>query len=548
MSASHKKNLSKEQKNAQLTERQLHEQKEAQKLKIYTAVFTGVLAVLVVLALVFGVSKFITNNGILERNTVAVTIGEHELSNAELNYYYVDQINDFMNQYSGYASLFGLDLTKPLDEQVTNQETGATWADDFLNSAISAAKHNYALADAAAAAGYELSEEEVKSIDNNLSTISLYATLYGYADAEGYIRAMYGKGATEESFREYLQTQALATSYYNHYGNSLSYDDAALKAEDEANAAHYNTYSYNAYYMLVSKFYEGGTKDENGTTTYSAEEQAAGAKKAEETAKALAEGEYASVEELDKAIAALPINAESTTPAASTAYNDTDFKSINQYIREWVTDSARKAGDVTYLANTSTTTDADGKETTVVNGYYVVMFHGSEDNRFPLANVRHILIQPEGGKYNSTTGLYDYTEEEMEAAKLEAEVLLNEFKSTKGSNLIFGDLANEHSADGDGTTGGLYEDVVPGQMVANFDAWCFEEGRKAGDTGLVDSEYGWHIMFYEGDSETTYREYLVDYALRTTAVDEWYNALIEATKITEGNTKHMDKDLVLSQG
>ena len=547
MSASRKKNLNKEQKTAQMTERQLYEQKEAKKLKIYTAVFTGVLAVLLVLALVFGVSKFITNNGILERNTVAVTIGEHELSNADLNYYYVDQINEFLNQYGSYASMFGLDLTKPLNEQVTNQETGATWADDFITSAISAAKHNYALIDAAKAAGYELSEAELTSIDNNINTMALYANLYGYADAESYIRAMYGKGANEKSFREYLHAQALATSYYNHYGTSLSYDDAALSAEDEANTAHYNAYHYNAYYMLVSKFYEGGTKDENGTTTYSDDEKAAGLKKAEETAKALAEGEYASVEDLDNAIAALPINAESTT-ASSTAYNDTAYNSINQYIRDWVTDPSRKANDMTYLPNTSTTTDAEGKETTVVNGYYVVMFHGIEDNSFPLANVRHTLIKPEGGTYNSTTGMTDYSEAEMAEAKLEAETLLNEFKAGKATSMDFADMANKHSADGDGTTGGLYEDVIPGQMVANFDAWCFEDGRKAGDTGLVESEFGWHIMYYEGDSETTYREYLIDNALRGADVDAWYTALLEAVKVTEGNTKHMDKDLVLSKG
>ncbi|MEE1328914.1 MAG: peptidylprolyl isomerase [Oscillospiraceae bacterium] len=547
MSASRKKNLNKEQKTAQLTERQLFEQKEAKKLKIYTITFTGVLAVLLVLALVFGVSKFITNNGILERNTVAVTIGEHELSNADLNYYYVDQINEFLNQYGSYASMFGLDLTKPLNEQVTNQETGATWADDFITSAISAAKHNYALIDAAKAAGYELTEEELASIDNNINSLSLYASLYGYTDAESYIRAMYGKGANEKSFREYLHTQALATSYYSHYATSLSYDDAAMKAEDEENSLTYNAYNYNAYYMLASKFNEGGTKDENGTITYSDEEQAAGVKKAEETAKALAEGEYASVEDLDKAIAALPINAESTT-AASTAYNDTAYNSINQYIRDWVTASERKAGDVTYLANSSTTTDADGKETTVINGYYVVMFHSVNDNSFPLVNVRHTLIQPEGGTYNSTTGMTDYSEAEMAEAKLEAETLLNEFKAGKATSMDFADMANKHSADGDGTTGGLYEDVVPGQMTASFDAWCFEEGRKAGDTGLVESEYGWHIMYYEGDSETTYREYLIDNALRGADVDAWYTALLEAVKVTEGNTDHMDKALVLSKG
>ena len=55
-------------------------------------------------------------------------------------------------------------------------------------------------------------------------------------------------------------------------------------------------------------------------------------------------------------------------------------------------------------------------------------------------------------------------------------------------------------------------------------------------------------MYYEGDSETTYREYLIDLALRSADVDAWYTALLEAVKVTEGNTKHMDKDLVLSKG
>ena len=506
MSASRKKNLNKELKEQKLTERQLYEQKEAKKLKVYTAVFTGVLAVLLVLALIFGVGKIntlISNSAFLARNTVAVTIGEHKLSNAELNYYYVDQINDFKNQYGNYASMFGLDMSKPLNEQVTNQETGATWADDFLNAAIGAAKHNLALADAAKAAGYELSEDETASIENNISTLSFYATLYKYSDAEGYLKAMYGKSASLKTFREYITTQTLAASYYNHYGTALSYDDAALTAEDEANAAHYNAYHYNAYYMLVSKFYEGGTKDENGTTNYSEDEKAAGAKKAEETAKALAEGEYASVEDLDKAIAALPINAESTT-ASSTAYNDTAYNSINQHIRDWVTDPSRKANDMTYLPNTSTTIDADGKETTVVNGYYVVMFHGAEDNSFPLANVRHTLIQPEGGKYNCTTGKTEYTKEEMAAAKPKAEALLEEFKSGKATSMDFANMANENSADGDGTTGGLYEDVVPGQMVANFDAWCFDEARAVGDYGLVKTQYGYHVMYFSGSTPIWY--------------------------------------------
>ena len=60
MSASSKKKLRKEQEAAALTEKQLAEQKEAKKLKLYTAAFVIVLVALLVVAVVFGVSNDMT--------------------------------------------------------------------------------------------------------------------------------------------------------------------------------------------------------------------------------------------------------------------------------------------------------------------------------------------------------------------------------------------------------------------------------------------------------------------------------------------------------
>ena len=120
MSASSKKKLRNEQNTAKMKELQLHEQKEAKKLKLMRVGFTVVLALILVISLVFGVKQFITTSGIREKNTVAATIGETELTNAQLNYYYVDAVNDFARTYGAYASMFGLDLTKPLDMQVVN--------------------------------------------------------------------------------------------------------------------------------------------------------------------------------------------------------------------------------------------------------------------------------------------------------------------------------------------------------------------------------------------------------------------------------------------
>ena len=32
-----------------------------------------------------------------------------------------------------------------------------------------------------------------------------------------------------------------------------------------------------------------------------------------------------------------------------------------------------------------------------------------------------------------------------------------------------------------------------------FEDWCFADGRKAGDTGIVETTYGSHVMYYVGE-------------------------------------------------
>ena len=179
MSASSKKKLRKEQEAAKMTEKQLAAQKEAKKTNLYTIAFVVVMVALLIVAIVVGVNQTITANGIREKNTVALTVGDHEISNAELNYFYMDAVNNFYSTYGSYASLLGLDVTKPLDEQVSDEETGLTWADDFLASAKSNAQAVYAMADAAEAAGFSLSDEEIADIEYQVNNIEAYATLYG---------------------------------------------------------------------------------------------------------------------------------------------------------------------------------------------------------------------------------------------------------------------------------------------------------------------------------------------------------------------------------
>lgn len=113
-------------------------------------------------------------------------------------------------------------------------------------------------------------------------------------------------------------------------------------------------------------------------------------------------------------------------------------------------------------------------------------------------DVRHVLIVPEGGTVDSSTGLSTYTEEAWAAAEQEAQKLLDAWVADGATEDAFAEMANANSADSDGTDGGLYTGVTEGYMVDEFNDWCFDESRQVGDYDLVKTVFGWHIMYFSG--------------------------------------------------
>lgn len=236
MSASDKKKLRKEQYAEKMTQRQKQERSEAKKLKTYTVSFVCVMiAIVVVLAVVFSL-KWYNTSGITEKNTLAVVIGDYEMNSVEMSYYYNDAINKFYNEVYGsvyseeYFKSLGLDMSKPLNKQ-TNPETGDTWANYFLDSALETAQNDYALAALAKEAGHTLTEEEQTSLDTSISNIEASAMLSGYGTGDKYLQAIYGFGSNLDSYRAYLERSALASSYYNHYQESLTFTNEDIRAE-----------------------------------------------------------------------------------------------------------------------------------------------------------------------------------------------------------------------------------------------------------------------------------------------------------------------------
>lgn len=540
MSASHKKQLRREENQTAMTERQKQEMKEAKKLRIYTIAFVAIL----VLVLAIAIAATIFNSGIIERNTTALKVNSDKISAAELNYYYIDSVNKYMNSYGAYASIMGLDSTLALDEQYFDEEAGQTWADYMLDMAVENAKYAYALYQDANANGFTLSETTQLDLETSMNNLSSYASLYGYSSADSYLEAMYGNGSNLESYEQYMTIQAIANEYYNTTVDNTVYTDEELHAAEAENYNAYSSYSYNYYYVAANKYYEGGTTNDDGTLTYSDEEIAAGVEKAKKVANALAGLE--TLENLDAGIATLDVNAD-VEGAATTAVVDRLYTSVETAMQEWITAEDRKEGDITTIENKTTTTDADGNEVETVSGYYVVYYVGSNDNTFPLVNVRHILLQHEGGTTDESTGTTTYTDEEKAATLAKAEELLATFTAGEATEEAFATLASENSQDtGSITTGGLYEDVYPGQMVSSFNDWCFDASRQPGDTGIVESDYGYHIMYFSSNSETTYRDYMITNELLNTDITEWQNGIVDAATAEIVNDNYVKKSLMVN--
>jgi parvulin-like peptidyl-prolyl isomerase len=145
--------------------------------------------------------------------------------------------------------------------------------------------------------------------------------------------------------------------------------------------------------------------------------------------------------------------------------------------------------------------------------------------------VRHILVKAEADEEGN------YSDEAKEAAKARAEEILAEFESGDKTEERFAELAEQYSEDtGSNTNGGLYENVAKGQMVQEFNDFCYAE-HKAGDTGIVYGESasyaGYHVMYYVGEGELN-SNVIAETALRNEDADAWMEKQEEANPSKDG--------------
>lgn len=491
-----------------------------------------VVAIVVAVALVLGAVYAVLNFfGVPQKVLTAAKVGDEKVSVAKYNYYYMTlymQVQQYSSQIdsqygSGYGAAYtGYDASKtPMDQEYPEELEGfegenPTWADYFRISTLQSLQSYIAYADMARDAGLTLTEDEQADIDEQIESLRSTAESNDYSLNRWLIR-LYGKGVDEDLLREVMEEQQLAANYAQQKSDELTdaVTDEEIETEYNENIADYAQLSVSLFTVSADT--------SNISTDASEEEQEAA--RADAMADAKAEADRYAAQVTDAATLLEQAQAyNSTATESGVTQEDVTASSLESTygtnVRDWVLSSDRAVGDVGVVESDS--------------GYTVIyMAELPHKNTVKPVDVRHILIQFDT-ETDDEGNTVELTDEQKQTYYDKAEEIYQQFLEDPTED-NFAALANENSDDtGSNTNGGLYEDVQPGQMVDAFDAWIFDPARQPGDSGIIETEIGYHIMYYVGnDNEEIWKS-----SVRSAIANEELTAFDE--DIQNGDTYKVD--------
>lgn len=503
---------------ARLAQSAKKSQKKSEKSKAAAKIVKMVVAIVLAVVVAGGIVwKVLDDTAAIKKNTTVFSLGDDiRVSEVEFTYYYSQYLNNiysYAQQYAMYGMNIGIDPTKSPDEQNygTDADGKEMLLSDYLkNETISALQSYKILYAEAIKAGYKLTDDEQKSIDDQVEELRNTAAENKYS-LNAYLKASYGKGINEKFLRKQLEMQNIVSRYQSDTSKKLtdSYSAADIKAVYDKDHSAYNAVDARTLSFAVETL---TVKDGETSEQLAARQKAAAAKVKSEAEAALkaCTSEKAFLEQAKKKNS----STENYDAESATALNEAAKSTITSYVSEdaakWAFDSARKAGDVKLFE-----VGSDGNVSS-----YVILYINKGSYAPMASNVRHILISFTDNASSSS----EATDEQKKAAKASADKIYKEWQSGAKTEDSFAALAKEKSKDtGSAADGGLISGITSSaNYVESFRNWATDSSRKVGDTGIVESEYGYHIMYYSGS----------DYA--------WKSA-IRSTKASEDFEKQLDE-------
>ena len=455
--------------------------------------FYGAIAALFVIVTV---ALLVINSGILKRSATAVTVGDDTYTAADLSYYYMAAYNNLANSDYGYMLSYMLDDSQPFSSQAawgSTEEDAQTWDEYFKEQAVELMRFVTAANAAAKEEGFQLSEEDEQEIAAAIQEMKDTAKSNGMS-YKNYLSAIYGNLMTTGIFEEDVREYYTASAYRDAYLSSLTYTDEDLEA---AYAEDPDAYDKVSYQLVTIDGAAPSTEDEEGNAVEPTEEESAAAwEEAKRTAQLILDA-YDSGESLETAAEDFDTATYSSSDAATSS-------STAQYV-QWCFEEGRQVGDDAVLE------DEDNSKV------YVVTLVDRYRVETKTVNIRHILVT------DANVETDDETEATDEQIKAKAEEILAMWDGTEDG---FAQLAKEYSQDGNASSGGIYEDVSVGDMVDTFNDWIFDDARQSGDTGIVKSDYGYHIIYFISDGLATWKV-SAENTLKSDALTAWQESLVE---------------------
>lgn len=439
----------------------------------------GTIGVVFVLVAAFLV---INNSGILKRNATAVTIDGVDYTAADYSYFYHAVYQSYYRQYGSYVDM--LVTPEQLQEQALNEMK-------FVQAALAKAEEE----------GFALDEEGEDTLQAQIDAFKATASALGQSYGS-YIKQIYGTLVTKSVYEANLRDSVTASLFAQAYQDSLEYADRDIQAEYDADPNNYDMVDYA--YISIDASPEEKTDDEGNAVEATEEETAA----AWEAGQALAQ-ELMDAWENGGDVEALVDAEENATysSAEGATYSTASYVA-------WCFEDGREAGEIGRIE------DEDSGR------IYLVQFNDRYRDEHHSVDVRHILI--------TAASLDEGVEATQENLEAKAQEILDTWDGTEDG---FAALANEYSQDGgSNTNGGLYEDVLPGQMVTAFNDWCFDDSRQSGDTGIVynsGSYTGAHIMYYAGQGDLIAWQETVRNALTNRDYSAWEEELVSTIESAE---------------
>ena len=280
--------------------------------------------------------------------TVVATMGDATLTNGELQIYYWLQVQQFLAEYSYYASYVGLDYTQPLDMQVCQMdEVSKTWQQYFLSAALDNWRNYQSLSNESLAKGFEISEEVRAELDVIADTLESDAIANGFENAETWVAHNVGPAGSIADYAKYLELYHQGYVYFEDLYNQFQPTDEELETYFTEHEEGYAKSSITKEGSFVDVRHillmpEGADSSNIRTETFSDEAWAAALAEAE----AIVE-EWKSGEATEDTFAELAnTRSDDSDGTDGGLYTQVTEGQMAEAFNDWCFDEARQYGDV----------------------------------------------------------------------------------------------------------------------------------------------------------------------------------------------------------